>query len=681
MISGSTTWLLYYENGYLVYMHGHALETPFPSVTAYRVLGAVTITLQRGLPDCCSHRMIEDQNTSATRGVGLPDGILVYVLGMHRSGMSAVTEALLGFNLALLGSKYLIPSDHTNPRGYFEARPVALTNDSLLNMLGGSWVSPPKLSSGWWRSPEPQLLHPVLQQLVQKLAPASMPAVWKDPRFCFTLPLWREAIGSPDAAVLVYRHPSEVAQSLWRKDRMHPSTALALWERYNRAAITNVSGMPVLVVRYDEALADPHHWTEEVEMFLEYLGMSPPHDPVRLTPDFDLTLYRNRMALDNDALLPGQEAIWSVLQQSRGFHACWQTPEMPAEAPWITGMLRWIPAAGGTHLESTFEVRPMSSAATVTAASRPKEVRVRFATVAPGVEPWRSETLRLFQSIIECGGTLAGAEKICYFDRTVDSRITDALHDLEVHTELFLPVDPRCAMGNNQVMLDGSGEYDWLVALDCDVAVSGDFSHELTGDAVAMAPVDVALAPIDEWNEFYEYFNVTMPAVRYRTRVGGDICPPYFNAGVLLVPKELVTPLRNAWQRWLLRVADAYEQEAVPGVLGSCQAYVDQLSLALALADESIPHRPLPLAMNTPTRTVIDPHLHPQNVEPYILHYHHHVDANGFLIPSGYPGIDCAIEHVNRSLATCKRKTDTGIVEPLKAHTESSTIWASDQGE
>lgn len=273
--------------------------------------------------------------------------------------------------------------------------------------------------------------------------------------------------------------------------------------------------------------------------------------------------------------------------------------------------------------------------------------RVRVATVAPGVEPWRSETVLLFRSLAQLGGSLATSEKVCYFDRVVDTAIAAELLDIGVQIRLITPVDPRCAMGNNQVMLDNSDAYDWLVALDCDVVVASDFRHELVGDAVAAAPVDDALAPMPEWEKLFSAFGVSMPAVRYRSRLQGTIMPPYFNAGVLLVPSTLVDPLRHAWEHWLVKLASAFEEGRVPGSLGDRGAFVDQLAFALALADGVIPHRALPVAMNAPSHLRLHPLDDPSQVEPFLVHYHHRTDERGRLIWSGYQGIDRAIARVN----------------------------------
>src|SRR5947209_20087599 len=59
------------------------------------------------------------------------------VLGMHRSGTSAVTQVL-----ALAGAKLpqnVMAGDEHNARGYFEPWRIALLNDERLRAAGAAW--------------------------------------------------------------------------------------------------------------------------------------------------------------------------------------------------------------------------------------------------------------------------------------------------------------------------------------------------------------------------------------------------------------------------------------------------------------------------------------------------------------------------------------------------------------
>ena len=100
------------------------------------------------------------------------------------------------------------------------------------------------------------------------------PWVWKDPRTCVLLPFWRHVLGPRLAAVIVFRNPLEVAESLQRRHGFTPSFGLALWERYNRLLLSHAAGLPVLVSRYDDLMTDADRWTEQVGGFLAGLGMA-----------------------------------------------------------------------------------------------------------------------------------------------------------------------------------------------------------------------------------------------------------------------------------------------------------------------------------------------------------------------------------------------------------------------
>src|SRR5690242_15048034 len=62
----------------------------------------------------------------------------VVVLGMHRSGTSALAGAL---HLAGAGEpKTPIPADENNQRGYWEPAPLVQAHDEFLTAIGSSWA-------------------------------------------------------------------------------------------------------------------------------------------------------------------------------------------------------------------------------------------------------------------------------------------------------------------------------------------------------------------------------------------------------------------------------------------------------------------------------------------------------------------------------------------------------------
>jgi GT2 family glycosyltransferase len=195
--------------------------------------------------------------------------LLIFVVGMHRSGTSATCEALCNLGLDLAGSGEVLAPDEWNPRGYFERRQLVELADRALGWLGGSWDRPPDLAPGW----EQSLPRPLAEagSRLEDLVGSGV-RVWKDPRNSLLLAAWRRFVRRPAAVVLVHRHPSAVARSLQRCHGTSLVLGHCLWERYNRCALRGAAGLPTLVVGYEQLLADPEAVQGQAESLLELLG-------------------------------------------------------------------------------------------------------------------------------------------------------------------------------------------------------------------------------------------------------------------------------------------------------------------------------------------------------------------------------------------------------------------------
>ncbi len=196
-----------------------------------------------------------------------PKGPWVIVAGMHRSGTSAITGALGELGMSLPRPEDRIESSLSNP-DHWESNSIMLHNDEVLDRLGGSWSAPPDLQPDWVHEPQlAGLADPA--PLFSRTFPEPGPLVWKDPRLCLLLPYWRPRIPEPVAAVFIWRSPIAVAHSLQNRDGFTLVHGLALWERYNRAALEGLRGMDVFVFAY-EALMQDHRGT--VGSIAEWLG-------------------------------------------------------------------------------------------------------------------------------------------------------------------------------------------------------------------------------------------------------------------------------------------------------------------------------------------------------------------------------------------------------------------------
>jgi hypothetical protein len=195
------------------------------------------------------------------------------VLGMHRSGTSAVTRllALAGCDLP----ENLVPEDEHNARGYFEPWKIAVLNDERLRAAGSAWddvfVHPFRPLG---RREERGWLNRAVELFEAEYGDVRQPLL-KDPRVSVLMPLWREALGDLEFAVrcvIPVRHPLAVAGSLARRDGFSPEKSVLLWTAYMLAAEAGSRDLPRAFVSYDALLAD---WRAAARRLAKAVGPFP----------------------------------------------------------------------------------------------------------------------------------------------------------------------------------------------------------------------------------------------------------------------------------------------------------------------------------------------------------------------------------------------------------------------
>lgn len=187
----------------------------------------------------------------------------VLVVGMHRSGTSALTGilSLAGVDLG----PCLVPPAEDNPKGFFEHNSVWQIHHDLLVEIGSSWHDIRPLPNDW---PSGQAAKKALARLCAELEhDFSKSQLWgvKDPRLsrCFVIwPTLLADLGVQPKVILALRDPLEVAMSLQKRDGLGLTHALALWLRYTLDAERTTRGMPRVMVEYDRLLAD---WRRELD--------------------------------------------------------------------------------------------------------------------------------------------------------------------------------------------------------------------------------------------------------------------------------------------------------------------------------------------------------------------------------------------------------------------------------
>ncbi|WP_300540877.1 hypothetical protein [Maricaulis sp.] len=150
-------------------------------------------------------------------------GTCYIVLGMHRSGTSALTGTLLEAGVYL--GRVLDQSIKRNPKGLQEAPAVLYMQEDLLKANGGCWHEPPDVIE--WGP-----LHTAVRDLFIESRADMACWAFKDPRTLITLDGWLEAL--PEARPLgIFRHPMAVARSLESRNGFPIEKGLAVWLAYN----------------------------------------------------------------------------------------------------------------------------------------------------------------------------------------------------------------------------------------------------------------------------------------------------------------------------------------------------------------------------------------------------------------------------------------------------------------
>ena len=265
----------------------------------------------------------------------------VFVVGMHRSGTSAVAAALEALGLDVGAAERQMAPDAANPAGYYELQETGDLNDEILALLGGAWDCLPQLAAGWELEPG---MTPYYRRAAAIVGKHLTKDRWliKDPRIAPLLPLWRRAVLDRCAAVLIVRDPMEVAWSLALRNGMPILTGLALWSDYNRRALVGLSGLPVHVCSYDELVSAPVATTTSIRASLEsWNELSADTEVEAAAARIQPELRRNTWPRDNaDALeVPGEiERLAKFLAELAGAHSVFE-PGHPPPSPWEEALL------------------------------------------------------------------------------------------------------------------------------------------------------------------------------------------------------------------------------------------------------------------------------------------------------------------------------------------------------
>ena len=210
-----------------------------------------------------------DNETPGRRGI--------LVLGMHRSGTSALTRIinLLGADLS---KDITPPHGERNEAGYWEPRELVLIHEELLALGDSRWDDPREFPTRTFELPQARALRSRIIDIIEADFASSRLFVLKDPRICRFVPFWLsifQELSIEPLIVLAVRHPLEIADSLQKRDGIHPSKSCLLWLRHLIDAERDTRGLPRTLVTYNQIMVD---WTIIQDKLTKTLGIRWPSE-------------------------------------------------------------------------------------------------------------------------------------------------------------------------------------------------------------------------------------------------------------------------------------------------------------------------------------------------------------------------------------------------------------------
>jgi predicted nucleic acid-binding Zn-ribbon protein len=216
---------------------------------------------------------------------------LVVVLGMHRSGTSAVTRGLLALGVDL-GQSLLPPMPDVNDKGFWEDAEINKLNEDILAFLGVTWHSLSLITSDQAdKLTKSGYLSRAVTLIRNKIKRGSTYGL-KDPRIAKLIIFWKRVFNHCRLAVgyvIVIRNPITIAESLTRRDGFDSMKSHLLWIEHTLNSLVYTAQEKRIVIEFENLLNNP---VGECEKIADCLNLPKDSNAIELySNDFlDLSL-------------------------------------------------------------------------------------------------------------------------------------------------------------------------------------------------------------------------------------------------------------------------------------------------------------------------------------------------------------------------------------------------------
>lgn len=250
----------------------------------------------------------------------LPPRQAVIILGMHRSGTSALTGVLARLGLALPKTPLVDAAD--NPAGFYESDRILTRNEKLLKDEGCAWnvcflLDPPALQA----KTTPARFAELYEILHDEFGDTGA-FVLKEPRLCMLLPLWFPGLtrlSTSQHVLLMARHPAEVVRSHAVRNRLPEEQVLLNWLHHMLEAERMSRPLPRAALLYEDLLCG---WQATLSRTLRTAGIITPRGMEEMSGEISHFInpdLRHHKAAETGArlgpayLAPLVDACWRAL--------------------------------------------------------------------------------------------------------------------------------------------------------------------------------------------------------------------------------------------------------------------------------------------------------------------------------------------------------------------------------
>jgi hypothetical protein len=196
---------------------------------------------------------------------------IVVVLGMHRSGTSAIARAVKAAGVDF-GDDLMPSAPGNNEKGFWEDQQIRRLNDRLLAALGCDWSTVRWIDAGAFAAPDLQALREEACRLLDRKFGGATQFGFKDPRASRLLPFWQDVfrrLSLDERYVIALRNPLSVEKSLAARDGLDAEHSQMLWLDHLVPLVNHTEGRARLFIDYDRMLDEPQ---KEVRRLAAFLG-------------------------------------------------------------------------------------------------------------------------------------------------------------------------------------------------------------------------------------------------------------------------------------------------------------------------------------------------------------------------------------------------------------------------